>query len=87
MKFMASKEKSYWCLLVFVILFFIGAAIFWYFGLTILYGPHESADSIGGAFGQAIALAVVGSLGILVAIVLSLIFLILLIIFIVKKTK
>lgn len=84
---MSPAKKSYGCLLFFTILFFAGSALFWFMSLTVLYGESPTAESIGEAFGQALGAAIVGALGMVIAIGLSFIFLILLIIYIVKKSK
>lgn len=84
---MSSGKKSYGCLLFFVIIFFLGAALFWYVSLSLRFGDLPAADTIGEAFGQALGAAIVYALSMAVAIGLSVIFLILFIIWLVKRNK
>ncbi|WP_457559093.1 hypothetical protein [Candidatus Harpocratesius sp.] len=84
---MGSSKNSYICLLFFVIVFFLGSALFWFVSLSIRFGDSPTADSIGAAFGQALGMAVIYALTLVVAIGLTVIFLILFIIWIVKKAK
>jgi len=84
---MADGKKSYWCLLIFVILFFLSSALFWVGTIAVLNSPPGDTSGIGAALGEALGKAVVGALGMVFSIGLTIVFAILLIVYIIVKSR
>ena len=86
--YLSRTGEELWMFTIFVITFFAISGFFWYFSLSLLYGPADStASTLGEAFGEAIGKAIIASIGLIVAVVTTVIFLIFLIIYLVKKAK